>query len=346
MTSVNTAPAPDNAGVDIEHVARTEWYHRLGRYERPSTAKATLQILDTFGPYIGLWALMIVMLKHHVSYLFVLPLTVLAALFAVRIFIIFHDCGHGSYFESHRANKILGYISGILVFTPFEQWRKPHAVHHATVGDLDRRGDGDIWTMTVDEYKSVDIKTKLSYRLYRNPLLMFIVGPPFLFTVLARFPHPDAGKLERQSVLITNAAIAAIMVAAAFTIGLKAYFMIQIPIIFLAADIGTWLFYVQHQFEDVYWERHGAWDPITAALVGSSFYRLPKWLQWFSGNIGLHHIHHLKPRIANYNLQQCHDEMPELQTLHPISLKQSLATLKLKLLDEKAQKMVGYEAAL
>jgi omega-6 fatty acid desaturase (delta-12 desaturase) len=326
-------------------ISQSDWYRSLSKYEKPDLMKAIWQIINTFVPYIALWALMVWMIRTGVSYWYTLPLIVVAAGLLVRVFIFFHDCCHGSYFASRRANKILGYISGILTFTPYEDWQLSHAGHHATSGDLDRRGIGDIWTLTVEEYLAAPKKTQFAYRILRHPCILFVLGSVAMFLIFQRFPHKGARQRERTGVAITNVALLAILVLASFTIGLRTYLLIQLPIICLAGALGIWLFYIQHQFEGgVYWERHQNWDPVKAALEGSSYYKLPKVLQWFSGNIGLHHIHHLKPRIPNYNLQKCYDDVSALQTIEPITLRQSFKSVFLNLWDESAQKMVSFRA--
>jgi len=325
-----------------KQVVRSEWYRSLTKYEQPDLGKAIWEMSITLVPYAILWILMVWMLQHHYSYLAVLPLNIIAAGLTVRIFIFFHDCGHGSFFASRKANLLVGYVCGVLTFTPYHAWKHNHAEHHATVGDLDRRGLGDIWTLTIDEYKTQGFWAKIGYRLYRNPILMFVIGPAFLFLVLQRFPAKNYTKQETASVIITDLALAAIMLLAHFTIGMKIYFMIQIPMMAMAGSAGTWLFYIQHQYEEVYWARHDEWDPIRAAIEGSSYYKLPKILQWFSGNIGLHHIHHLRPRIPNYNLQRCYDDIPELQNVKPLTLTGSAKSLFLRLWDEMNTRMVQY----
>ncbi len=300
------------------------------------------QLTNTLVPYAACWAVMVTMLNHYHTPLYkLLPIMVIASGLLVRVFIIFHDCGHGSFYNSKRLNTITGYITGILTFTPYEEWKHAHAIHHATVGDLERRGSGDIWTMTVQEYLTCNPWKRLGYRLYRNPLVLFVLGPPGLFFIAQRFPTRGSGKPERNSVLITDAALAVIITIASFTIGLKTYLMIQIPLMSFAGIMGVWMFYVQHQYLEVYWERHQKWDPIRAALEGSSYYKLPKVLQWFSGNIGLHHIHHLRPRIPNYNLQKSYDEIDELQKVEALTFATSLKSLFLHLWDENERKMVS-----
>ncbi len=325
-------------------VVHSDWYRALSKYEKPDFRKATWQLINTILPYLGLWVLMTFMVRRGFSYGLILPLVVVASGLLVRIFIFFHDCTHDSFFTSRRANRIVGYLCGILTFTPYENWRHPHVVHHATGGDLDRRGDGDVWTMTVEEFLAAARWKKIVYRLYRNPFVLFVLIPLVKFLIVHRFPNTEAGKQERFSVTLTNLAILAIIGLASFTIGLRAYLLIQVPIITLAGAVGIWLFYVQHQYEGVYWERHESWDPVQAALAGSSYYKLPTLLQWFSGNIGLHHIHHLRPRIPNYNLQRCLEEVPALQAVEPLTLRRSLKSMFLHLWDEQQHKLISFRA--
>ena len=260
----------------------------------------------------------------------------------VRIFIFFHDCCHGSFFTSRWANTILGYVSGIVAFTAFEDWKFAHNSHHATAGDLDRRGVGDIWTMTKEEYLAAPAGKRLRYRFYRNPFILFGPGAALLFLFIQRFPSKGAGKKERRSVLFTNLALLFVFIVASLTIGFQTYVLIQLPIILLGGTCGLLLFYVQHQFEDVYWARHDGWDPVRVALQGSSYLKLPKVLQWFTGNIGLHHIHHVRPNIPNYNLQQCYDAIPAFQSVKPITIQTSFSLLRLAVYDETQQKMVRF----
>ncbi len=324
--------------------SKPHWYQTTSKYAQPSLRKAVWQVLNTFVPYFAIWALMIHLVREGYPYSITLALAVVAAALLVRIFILFHDCCHGSFFASRRANIILGYISGILAFTPYDDWRRSHIRHHTTSGDLDRRGVGDVWTMTVEEYLTAPTRKRLAYRIVRNPLVLFGLGPTYKFFIAKRFSQKGARKPERRSVMITNLAIAAIIGVASVTIGVQAYLAIQLPIMLIAGTIGLWLFYVQHQFERVYWARHEAWDPMRAALEGSSYYKLPKVLQWFTGNIGLHHVHHVHPRIPNYHLQQCHDDIPALQAVAPLTLRRSLRSLWMNLWDEKQQKMVGFRS--
>lgn len=320
------------------------WYRATARYGKPDVKKAAWQILDTFIPYLALWALMIYTVKSGVSYWITFALALVASVLLVRIFIFFHDCCHGSFFASTRANRIMGYISGILTFTPYEDWRRCHAIHHSTVGDLDRRGTGDVTLLTVDEYLAASREKRFGYRFYRNPLVMFGLGPIYMFLLRFRFPSKGARKHERRSVLITNIALIAIVLLASFTIGLKTYLIIQLPIILIAGAIGLWLFYIQHDFEGVYWARHKDWDPMRASLEGCSYYKLPGIMKWITGNIGLHHIHHIRPGIPNYNLQQCYRETPALQGIIPLTFCKSLKTPWLNLWDEKKGKLVSFRS--
>ncbi|MGB8647307.1 MAG: fatty acid desaturase [Anaerolineae bacterium] len=326
-------------------VSKTDWYRELGTYEKPDLGRAIWQLVDTLVPFLGLWVLMAYMLQHQVSYALVFPLVVVAAALQIRIFIFFHDCTHGSFFASRRANQILGYVTGIICYTPYDEWRHTHAVHHATAGDLDRRGLGDIETLTVQEYRQASSWKQFTYRLTRNPAFLLAIGAPLLFIVLHRLPRAGAGRREALSVWYTDAAMAVVIVFLSWTIGLGPFLLIQLPMAIIAAAGGVWFFYVQHQFDGVYWARHENWDYFKAALEGSSYYKLPLVLQWISGNIGFHHIHHLKPRIANYHLPQCYENIPALQTVKPLTLRTSLKSLSLNLWDEENQRMVGFKEA-
>lgn len=316
------------------------WKSVVARYQQSSFWRAVWQIVNTLVPYGLLWYLMHLALS--VSWWLVLPLAILTAGFLVRAFIIFHDCGHGSFFKSRRANHLWGAITGVLTFTPYYHWRWEHAIHHSSSGDLDRRGTGDIWTLTVQEYLEASRWKRFAYRLARNPFVLFVLAPLFMFLIWQRFPNPKAGFRERLSVYWTNLALLVMALAMGWVFGLKAYLLIQLVVIAVAGAAGVWLFYVQHQFEGVYWERGENWDYATAALKGSSFYKLPKVLQWFSGNIGFHHIHHLSPRIPNYHLEKCHKAEPLFQTVKPVTLFSSLKSFTFRLWDEQRRTLVGY----
>jgi omega-6 fatty acid desaturase (delta-12 desaturase) len=319
----------------------SSWKEVVAKYQVPTLGRSIWQILNTLVPYAALWYLMYRCLA--VSYWLAVPLVVLAAGFLVRIFIIFHDCGHGSFFKSRKANDVLGIITGVLAFTPYYLWRWEHSVHHASSGDLDRRGTGDVWTLTVQEYLESSRWRRFAYRMSRNPIVLFVIAPLFLFMVRHRLPasgKPNAR--ERHSVYATNLAVLAMAVGMSAVFGWKAYLILQTAIIAIATSAGVWLFYVQHQFEGVYWERGQEWDYAMAALKGSSFYKLPKILQWFSGNIGFHHIHHLSPSIPNYNLGKCHKAEPLFQTVKPVTLLGSLKSFNFRLWDEQRRRLVGY----
>ncbi|MHB9031015.1 MAG: fatty acid desaturase [Candidatus Latescibacterota bacterium] len=334
---------PVDSGVSPARTAKPDWYEALSSYARPNTRKALWQIFDTFVPYLALWAIIILAIREEYPFWIFFPLILAASALLVRIFILFHDSSHNSFFLSSRANTILGYLAGILTFTPYDDWRRAHGIHHNVVGDLDRRGVGDIWTMTVDEYRAASKWTRLKYRLYRNPFILFGIGPVFMFLLIQRLPTSAAGKRERTSVIITDVAILAIFGAMSATIGLGPFLLIQGAILAIAGAFGVWLFYIQHQFEGVYWARHADWDPLRASVEGSSHYQLPGVLQWISGNIGLHHIHHLRPRIPNYHLQQCFHGVPALQTLRePLTIRQSFRCLSLNLWDEANRKLVSF----
>lgn len=334
---MTTAQTTSPLGVDAADKAA--WQSAVREFQQPSTWRALLQIANTFVPYALLWWLMYLSLR--VSWWLAIPLAMVAGGFLVRIFIIFHDCGHGSFFKSQRANNVLGFVAGILTLTPYYQWRWEHAIHHGTAGHLDKRGTGDVWTMTVQEYLESSRWKRFSYRLARNPVVLLLIAPLFLFVVLQRIPSTK-GRRERRSVWWMNFAVACYVVTMSWIFGVKAFLLLQLVVTMVGGAAGVWMFYVQHQFEDVYWERGENWDYTAAALQGSSFYKLPRILQWFSGNIGFHHIHHLSPRIPNYNLQRCHDADPIFKLVKPITLGASLKSLTLRLWDERTKKLAGY----
>lgn len=320
--------------------AMTEWQQIVTRYQQPSLWRSVWQIVNTLGPYAALWYL--IYLSLAVSWWVTLPLAILAGGFLVRVFIIHHDCGHGAFFKSRQANDVWGFITGVLTFTPYYLWRWEHAIHHAHAGDLDRRGLGAVWTLTVQEYLEASRWKRFRYRLARNPVVLFLIAPIFLFLVIHRFPPAKASARERRSVHWTNLGVLVMAVAMSFIFGIKAYLLTQLVVVAVASSAGVWLFYVQHQFDGVYWQRHGEWDYVAAALEGSSFYKLPKVLQWFSGNIGFHHIHHLSARIPNYNLEKCHNAEPLFQTVPPITLWASVKSLTYRLWDEQRHRLVSF----
>jgi omega-6 fatty acid desaturase (delta-12 desaturase) len=316
------------------------WQKEIAKYQQPQIWRSSWQLANTLIPYAFLWYLMILSLKT--SYWLTLGLAVFASGLLVRLFIIFHDCGHGSFFKSQKANRFWGFITGILTFTPNSYWWREHAQHHASAGNLDDRGVGDIWTMTVDEYLKSSPLKRLQYRMARNPLCLFIIGPAFLFLFIHRFSDKKSSTQGIRSVLMTNLGILAMGTLISSIIGLKEYISIQLPVVMMSASAGVWLFYVQHQFEGVYWERDPHWDYVTEALKGSSFYKLPKVIQWFTGNIGFHHIHHLSPKIPNYYLEKCYKEIPLFQDIKPVTFLTSLKSLTFRLWDEQHQRLVGF----
>jgi omega-6 fatty acid desaturase (delta-12 desaturase) len=289
-----------------------------------------------------LWYLMV--LSLDVSYLLTIGLACIAAGFMARIFIIQHDCGHGSFFRSQKANDAVGMIASVLTLTPYHYWRKSHAIHHAGAGKLDKQGIGDIYTMTVDEFLSKSRWGRLKYRVYRNPIVLFVLGPTFLFAVIYRFPISRVNALRQveASVWLTNLAIAVVAAGMMMLVGWKTFLAVQVPITVVTSSLGMWLFYVQHQFEDTYWSNSNDWDFAAAAIKGSSFYRLPKVLQWFTGNIGFHHVHHLSPKIPNYLLEKVHSEVPEVQGATVLTLWTSLKSLPLTLWDERRKKLISF----
>lgn len=310
------------------------------RFQRPSPWRARWQVINSFVPYVLLWFAMVRSLR--VSYWLMLPIAILSAGFLARIFIIFHDCGHSSFFKSKLANNATGSISGFLNLTPYRYWRWQHALHHGTSGDLDRRGSGDIWTLTVREYIESTRWRRFAYRLARNPLVLFLVAPLYMFVVHHRFASASAPARERRSVRRTNLALLAVVVAMCALVGWEAFLLIQLTVTALAGALGLWLFYVQHQFEGAYWARSEDWSYTAAALQGSSFYKLPRILQWFTGNIGFHHIHHLSPRIPNYHLEQCHDADPVFRKIKPVTLIASFRSMTFRLWDEQRGVFVGF----
>lgn len=317
-----------------------EWKRIVIQFQKPSAARASWQIVNTLVPYALLWVSMYYL--SRISLWLTIPLAILAGAFLVRVFIIFHDCGHGSFFKSRAVNDLWGFLCGVLTFTPYYQWRWEHSLHHATSGDLDRRGTGDVWTMTVQEYLESSRGKRFAYRLARNPIMLFVLAPIYIFLIKHRIPTAKAGRRERYSVYWMNLAILGVAVLLASIFGLKTYFVIQLIALMVGGSAGVWLFYVQHQFEGVYWERRDDWDYAAAALQGSSFYKLPRVLQWFSGNIGFHHIHHLSPRIPNYNLEKCHNADPLFQQVKPVTLFSSFKSFTFRLWDEQRGKLIGY----
>jgi acyl-lipid omega-6 desaturase (Delta-12 desaturase) len=313
----------------------------MAPYQRSNHRLAINQLLTSVVPYLALWVLMVLSLK--LSYFLTLALAVPAAGFLVRIFIIFHDCGHNSFFRSPGTNRVVGFWLGILVFTPGEQWWHSHSIHHASAGNLDKRGIGDVETLTVEEYQALTPIRKLGYRLFRHPLVMFGLGPIWMFLISHRLPLPRFGKKETMSVIHSDIALGLLVITLCLTIGWQAYLMIQLPVIWLAGLAGIWLFYIQHQYREVYWSRSDRWEYLRSSILGASCYQLPRLLKWFSGNIGYHHLHHLSPRIPSYHLDRCFHANEILQHFQKnISFGASLRCIGLALIDEKRARLIRF----
>jgi acyl-lipid omega-6 desaturase (Delta-12 desaturase) len=319
------------------------WREALAPYTRPRPWRVALDILTGPVAYLAMWALMVAMLD--VSYWLVLALAVPGAGFLLRTFILFHDCTHGSLWAGRRANLWCGRLFGLLVLHPFQSWRHHHAVHHGSAGDLDRRGTGDVPTLTGDEYEELPARGKLAYRLFRNPLVMFGIGPIWALVVQPRIPPKKGSTALKRSVWLTNAAVLVAVGAACLVLGWQQFLLIQGPMVMLAGTAGVWLFFVQHQFEDVYWESSDGWSYADAALRGSSYLKLPQPLQFFTGNIGLHHVHHLSARVPNYNLQAAHDDLDVFHDVPVLTMWQSLRCYRLKLIDQRSGRLVTFREA-
>jgi omega-6 fatty acid desaturase (delta-12 desaturase) len=299
------------------------------------------QIINTLVPFFLLWYF--AYLSLSISYWITIVIAIIAGGFLIRIFIIFHDCCHKSFFKNRMANEIVGTLTGILTCCSYFQWRHSHSVHHATSGNLNKRGTGDIWTLTVEEYVALSPLRRLVYRLYRNPFIMFTIGPIYIFLIDYRFNRKRAGAKERINTYITNLSIVGIAGLLCWMIGWQSCVLVQGPILFLSAVAGIWLFYVKHQFEETYFETEANWDYVKAAMHGSSFYKLPKVLHWITGNIGFHHIHHLSPRVPNYYLEAVHNKNPLLQDVRTITLASSLRSLRFRIWDEHSRKFIGFK---
>lgn len=321
--------------------AQAEWKAIVAEHEKPHLGKSVWQLFNSVGSYVALWGLLYWSLS--VSWWLTFPLAILAGGMLVRVFIIFHDCGHYSFFRSRMANRFWGYVTGVLTLSPYVQWKREHDAHHGTTGNLDRRGTGDIWTMTVEEFRNASRWERLSYRLNRNPVVLFLLAPIYVFLFRHRFTTPGSNLATRLSVWATNLGVVAMSWGLITLFGWLPWLIIQFTIMAVAGSAGFWLFYVQHQFDGAYWQRNENWDYTSAALKGSSFYRLPAVLQWFTGNIGYHHIHHLSHRIPNYHLERCHRSAPQLfSQVRCITLRESLQCLRYRLWDEASCRLIGY----
>ncbi|KGX93019.1 fatty acid desaturase [Pontibacillus halophilus JSM 076056 = DSM 19796] len=312
-------------------------------YAKPETRSGVVQLINTLLPFLILWGISYWTLS--ISPWIAIPVAMLAGGFVIRIFIIFHDCTHQSFMKGKQANRIVGNITGILTLFPFEKWKRDHAIHHATSGNLDKRGTGDIWVMTVEEYMEASFWQRLIYRLYRNPIVMFGLGPLYLFLISNRFNRKDAPKKERLNTHMTTVIAVVMYSLVIWAIGWEAFLIIQLPILYVSGVLGIWLFYVQHQFEDSYYEDESEWDFVKAAVDGSSYYKLPKWLEWVSGSIGYHHVHHLSPRVPNYKLEEAHNSTPPLQKATTITLLTSLESIRFRLYDTDHKVFVTFKEA-
>ncbi|MCT8136886.1 fatty acid desaturase [Anaerobacillus sp. CMMVII] len=313
----------------------------MAPYEKIDTKASIIQIVNTLLPLVILWYG--TYLSLSVSYWLTIPLIVLTSGFLVRTFILFHDCCHQSFFKSKLANDILGTITGVLTLVPYRQWKHTHTVHHATSGNLDKRGTGDMWLLTVEEYNASSMWRRLCYRVYRHPFFMLVIGPIAVFLLEYRFNRKGAKKKERMNLYLTNVLIVALYTGLSLAIGWQAFLMIQGPVFLLSGLLGIWLFYVQHQFEDSYFENEEEWSYIQAAVEGSSYYKLPKVLQWITGNIGFHHVHHLSPRVPNYNLEKAHNASQDLKKATTITISKSFESLNFRLWDEKNKRFLSFK---
>ena len=322
--------------------AAAEWRRAVAPHVGPDATHSLVQLVTTLG--LLLVALVLLVVTRERALPLFLALLLPTAGLIVRTFIIMHDCAHGSFLPWRRVNDTIGFATGVLTLTPFGQWRRDHALHHASSGDLDRRGHGDVPTLTVKEYLARSPRGRFLHRLVRHPALLLLGGPLHLMLGQRVRPRGTAtGAQQLASVWWTNGAIAALAAFVILVFGWQTVALVYLPAYYLAAMAGVWLFYVQHQFEDAYWESHAEWDYATAALHGSSHLRLPPVLQWFTGSIGLHHIHHLAPRIPNYRLQRCHDAHPLFQTAPVVTMRSGMAALRLALWDEDAQRLIRFK---
>lgn len=325
-------PVPEKSAVQL-----------LLAFAKPDPKRSIWQLVSTSLGFVLLWWIALRALDY--SYALVLPVSFAAAFMVMRLFIMQHDCGHGAFFRSRTANGAVGGVLGVVTLTPYRYWSRQHALHHAGSGNLDERGFGDITTLTVREYLALGWWRRLAYRLYRHPLVLLGIGPAYMFFVKHRFPFDVPFKKWRrewESVMLTNAALAGTVLLMAWAVGLERFLLVQLPISLFAASIGIWVFYVQHQFEDAYWEGGGKWSYEAAGLHGSSYLDFPRFLHWCTGNIGYHHLHHLCPRIPNYRLRRCFEALPELAPTTRLTMWDGVRCLKLRFWDEESRRLIGF----
>ncbi len=324
---------------------RPDWFDKLQPYAEYDSYHSLIYVLTSLVPYLTIVSVMFLLMLLGYPYWIILLLAIPAVGFYVRTFMILHDCSHSSFVNSKKTSSILGHFCGLLTLTPFFDWQRNHAIHHASVSNLDKRGTGDVWVMTLNEYRSSNLLGRLQYRFFRNPFFLFGIAPMILFCIMYRFPQKSTRRKDYFSIIFNDVIYIIIIAAAYYTIGLKNFFAVLLPVFFISQSFGMWLFYIQHQFENVYWAHTDEWDLISGAMTGSSFYKLPEVLRFFSGNIGYHNIHHLKPRIPCFNLKKCYDNTPEVQYTVPITLLSSLKFLRLHLFDEADKKLISFKEA-
>lgn len=310
-------------------------------YENSNLKISIRQMINTFVPFVLLWLGAYYSLS--ISYWLTLVLSIVNGGFLVRIFIIFHDCCHYSFFKNKKANQIIGTITGVITMVPYSLWQHEHCTHHATSGNLDKRGIGDLWMLTISEYCSASLIQRFLYRMYRNPFVLFLLGPIYQFLIAYRFNKKGANQKERNNTHLTNFFIVLGIAMMCILFGWKAFLLVQVPVFLVSGTLGVWLFYVQHHFEDSYFEKDDEWEYVRAATEGSSFYKLPKLIQWLTGNIGYHHVHHLSPKIPNYSLEKAHNNTPPLQQVPTVTIWTSLLSLRFHLWDEDKKRFVAFK---
>ena len=334
------APLPRQPGLDPRALLK-----EVTHFREPRHSRSVFEIAVTVAPFVALWLLTWAALDS--GYVIGLLLTVPAGALLLRIFLIQHDCGHGAFFRGRAANDWIGRVLGVLTFTPYDYWRRSHAIHHASTGNLDARGTGDVDTLTVAEFRALGVGRRFLYRLYRHPIVLFGFGPAYLFLLRHRLPIGMMRKGWRPwaSAMGTNASIAAVAGALIWAMGLKLFLLVHLPITLVAASLGVWFFYVQHQFEHTQWDRGDEWSFHSSAVHGSSHYDLPPVLRWFSANIGVHHVHHLASRIPFYRLPEVLREVPALARCSRVTIGQSFRAVRLVLWDEEKRRLVSFAEA-